>query len=755
MEEAFTYKSDDRTSEEKPFRLIFHIGAGKTGTSSIQKTLRDHQERLKKQGFWYLGLMLEYAPKIYFPWQKRYNIAEFFKSSEEFSQAQLADALSLVLPEIKNRGCHTAIWSNEYFFPKSGYVLGALSKIRNMNIDVRIIAYVRRHDAWAWSAYIQWGLKHKGYKGRIKPFEAWSQAWKKKFCFLNDLQPWLENLTQSVFVRNYDAVGDVVLDFFQVADIDCADLSTNRANETPTPEELLLRTLFNDQVGAESPPTNFDRSFAMMDIDYRQSLDEVLNRLMPSSKALEQVFLETQTDRRAISALLEQQGQPPMMESSLDIKPMTPDVSRVVAALARIVMRQSQQITEMRTEIDDLTTEMKGAHQNQASGTKSRRQERLDSGPNDKDDAKIGYAGWRRDKIPAVIVHIGMHKTGSSALQKALYDGLANPVFFYSRISKNHSTPICSLFSDSPENYSENRRRGRNLDQIGDINKEMLARLRDELAEHASKKFIFSGEGITSLKKSSLVNFRRFLVDLFEEIIVVAYVRPPRSFIQSSFQQQLKGGMAKLTIESKYPHYRRIFNKFDHVFGREQVRLWKFDPSGFPGGDVVLDFCQRLDIQIDAASTSRVNESLPKQAAQLLYLYRRFGNGTVVGKNAVRENRLLVETLRGIGKEKLRFSPGLIGPILDAHREDIDWMEARLGASLAEDLSDSDGDIRREEDLLEVDPASVAALIDLIGDDHLPAGIRGETPEEVARLVGILREKLAEQHPKQRRLGGL
>ncbi len=44
------------------FRLVFHIGAGKTGTTSIQRALRTHMLFLRKQGTWYLGYMLEHAP---------------------------------------------------------------------------------------------------------------------------------------------------------------------------------------------------------------------------------------------------------------------------------------------------------------------------------------------------------------------------------------------------------------------------------------------------------------------------------------------------------------------------------------------------------------------------------------------------------------------------------------------------------------------------------------------------------------------
>ncbi|MEP5625277.1 MAG: hypothetical protein ABJP82_22120, partial [Hyphomicrobiales bacterium] len=42
--------------------LVLHIGAGKTGSTSIQFTLRQAAEKLAKQHTFYAGLMLEKLP---------------------------------------------------------------------------------------------------------------------------------------------------------------------------------------------------------------------------------------------------------------------------------------------------------------------------------------------------------------------------------------------------------------------------------------------------------------------------------------------------------------------------------------------------------------------------------------------------------------------------------------------------------------------------------------------------------------------
>jgi hypothetical protein len=40
------------------FEIVVHVGDGKTGTSAIQKTLRQHPLELADVGILYLGLML-------------------------------------------------------------------------------------------------------------------------------------------------------------------------------------------------------------------------------------------------------------------------------------------------------------------------------------------------------------------------------------------------------------------------------------------------------------------------------------------------------------------------------------------------------------------------------------------------------------------------------------------------------------------------------------------------------------------------
>jgi hypothetical protein len=343
------------------------------------------------------------------------------------------------------------------------------------------------------------------------------------------------------------------------------------------------------------------------------------------------------------------------------------------------------------------------------------------------------------------IVHVGMHKTGSSSIQHALHRGLDDASFEYADLGPpNHSLQVFSLFSGSPETHHMHGKHGRGKDEIEQFNRATRERLRRHLSDSAARNIIVSGEDITALAEDELRRFQDFLMEYVEDIDVVGYVRPPRSFMASIFHQSVKAAeLQSLDVARLYPDYRGRFAKFDRVFGRDHLQLWRFDAAAFPGGDVVLDFCQRLGIALRPETVPRVNESLSREALSLLFAYRKFGPGYGVGANAVRENTQLIAALHSIAGGKTRFAPELTQSVLEANREDVRWMEERLGMALDENQQASADDVRSEADLLNIDPAALNVLKDLIGKQLLPRGIGGQTPQEAAVLVHALREKLA------------
>lgn len=324
------------------------------------------------------------------------------------------------------------------------------------------------------------------------------------------------------------------------------------------------------------------------------------------------------------------------------------------------------------------------------------------------------------------IIHVGMHKTGSSSIQRSL-NGFSNEEIVYAQFSNlpNHSIPLGSLFAPYPEKHWSRqlaRRTGNkppsSIDLQSFIDK-MRIELDNNLTNVGDRTLLFSGEGISRLPKKGLKKLYKFFKSKFEHITIVAYIRPPAGYISSAFLQRLKGGDLD-RLEPIYRSYRIDFCKLDEVFGPENVLLWKFSPKSFPGNCVVQDFCRRLGIAFPVSRIIRRNESFPKEIASLLYIYSKFSEELGLEKLTASMSRHLIAELSDVCYMKFRFAPSLIKPLLDKNREDIAWMEARLGQPLLENLSqDEPGDIREESDLLTPDPTVVRELRTRFGAEAL------------------------------------
>ena len=344
------------------------------------------------------------------------------------------------------------------------------------------------------------------------------------------------------------------------------------------------------------------------------------------------------------------------------------------------------------------------------------------------------------------IVHIGMHKTGSSSIQASLYQQLKSEFFSYFDLNEpNHSERIFSLFVKERKNriHSAYQKKGLTNNDIVDLNLNTKNMLINNMDVSNKSIMILSAEKITDLVTVELEELKFFFSLYFEKITIVAYVRTPKSYLESMFQQGVKSGVNKFMVEESYPDYRKRFEKFDNVFGRENVQLWKFDPKSFPDGNVVMDFCSRLGIQIQAENTVRVNESLSKEALSLLYVYRKYGSGLGASNNVLYGNRTLIKALKHIGKIKIKFSPTLIKPILEQNKDDLLWIEQRLGENLTESMDAGMDDIENEEDLLTVSEETLHELKDIIGFDYLPKEQKSNRIEEVVALVHVLYTKMA------------
>ncbi|GAW37225.1 hypothetical protein RA2_04301 [Roseovarius sp. A-2] len=348
-----------------------------------------------------------------------------------------------------------------------------------------------------------------------------------------------------------------------------------------------------------------------------------------------------------------------------------------------------------------------------------------------------------------IVIHPGMHKTGSSAIQDHFFK-TAYPGLRYARWnSGNHSAMFVLLFQE-PEllaEYHGFKPRGPEFyARLPQMREDWRASLTEDLtrAQAAGETLVFSAEDISGPQFHGAVGrMAAFFREWSEDITVLAYARRPLSYATSAFQERLKGGTVEtLEAEKLWPFYKARFARLDEVFGRERVILKPYDREHLSGGDVVRDFATTIGVEMATAPASEANTSLSAESTALLFAQRRLGKGFVTGfDKAQAANRAFIDALRGIGSSKLTFSDSLWGSVLEKNRADLDWIEDRLGMPLRDTPTPNAIAIAisGEEDLFrlaeENQPALETALLSTLHRDQRPALDRTVSTLELLRRL--------------------
>lgn len=302
------------------------------------------------------------------------------------------------------------------------------------------------------------------------------------------------------------------------------------------------------------------------------------------------------------------------------------------------------------------------------------------------------------------VIHVGMPKTGTTSIQETLHN-LDTERFVYARLCNftGHGTPVFTLFAARPELHQSNSRRAHDAQAM----RRFIARAGVDfdaaLGEAQGRTLIISGEDILMLQQPELKAMRQRLNRKPEDITIAAYVRPPFSYMTSVFQERVRyGRLTAFVGEKLYHSYRNSFEKFDAVFGREHVQLWKFERSSLRGGDVVRDFCARIGLEIPESRIVRANEGSSREFVCLKFQYNRFCKANDFEPMTMPQVQSMAQWLKGLGQTKFRFASSTLRHVLAANRRDTAWMEERIGQSLDEvDGEEQASDIRGEDDLLQ------------------------------------------------------
>lgn len=339
------------------FDFIVHIGTGKTGSSSIQKTLALQADALKQQNTAYLGLMCENAPKGTEPyaWREMGGWPQFKSIDPDVAKRQMVNTLKTSVEKLMDGGFSKAIWSNESLFSDGQFIVPILYELHKLGAKVKVVVYIRRHDTWARSAYLQWGIKHKTYEGPVKSFKEWHET--HAINFSSGLRPWLTPGWIDLSVRNFDTCGDVVVDFLECAGLDVSGIDVLRENETPNSVALALWSMYNSQFKAPVMPSELQPTLQKGGLLDQAPISCDYMSLLPTAEDIERVLAIAADDREFINKLFAQNNQPEMSTGEPKKKDMSVSQDQINAALLMLVKHQNDRIGWLTRQIKNLKSD--------------------------------------------------------------------------------------------------------------------------------------------------------------------------------------------------------------------------------------------------------------------------------------------------------------------------------------------------------------------------------------------------------------
>lgn len=286
-----------------------------------------------------------------------------------------------------------------------------------------------------------------------------------------------------------------------------------------------------------------------------------------------------------------------------------------------------------------------------------------------------------------IVLHVGMHKTGSTAIQASLA-GYRDGVFEYAQLphavmgdrgrDNNHSFLINTAFDRDHKRVGRLLLFGVAASDFDRLRGQCLDALECCLRASEAEVLILSAESITSFDPDATQELGALLRRYAREVKVYAYVRDPYDYVKSITQEAIKWGHAG---DEMHPlSYRSNFGHIEDVFGAENVSYRLYRRENLLDGDVVADFGSWVGLKKDPARRLEANASFSTDAVRCIYALNRhpvFWSG----------NGLLHYSWRELLGVFGRLFPGRFEiPARMVSREidiwDMSWMESRLGQRL-------------------------------------------------------------------------
>lgn len=335
--------------------LTIHVGMGKTGTSALQKFLREETDYLAARGIHYAG--------------ERVDRLTGYGGIPKNTSVSTPEHVSIALGEMARFAAERddisrVVWSNEVLAQslnaaETSAVIGAFAAQTDVFDAIEIVLVFRRQDEWFESAYRQWGLKHKLQEGHhnMTP-EAFLDAKDHQFDYLGIYETW--SAVASTQVHLYDdlrAAGGIVQYFCGIWGLEPLDAfeKYNSIHGSLGPSQVNFVALYN-RIHDERV-----RDFQLGKMMRQYDLPELSDKgeaTVPQSLR-EQALLARVIDNATLAQKL---GREQLFHEEPVSKPVSYDntVEDALSYLIHICREQSGEIQRLRNRLNRLEKRLDG-----------------------------------------------------------------------------------------------------------------------------------------------------------------------------------------------------------------------------------------------------------------------------------------------------------------------------------------------------------------------------------------------------------
>lgn len=289
------------------------------------------------------------------------------------------------------------------------------------------------------------------------------------------------------------------------------------------------------------------------------------------------------------------------------------------------------------------------------------------------------------------ILHIGSFKTGTTSLQMTLAqnrDLLKKYGFIYPDIGFNHTFLVVCCGENHKAWPTEFKKRMDTKASAARFRREMLAYLAKTAEAAGSDTVIFSSEYLVTLHPDRVAALKALLDRHFDGIVVVCYIRHPRSHTVSLAQQSIKAGFADLdAIQERKSIFRpsRLDDTYIKSFGPEALRVREFNRETLVNGDIIDDFCSTVGMPAELVTSlkrAHGNESLSMEAALIASAVAKDLPRAKGRKWNPARSRAFEASLRQISGQKFTLAPEVLDLVESDIEDEANYVRERFGLAM-------------------------------------------------------------------------